>query len=69
MTKGLSYEEFQEIGRSNYNKGGDVIVECWSEQDFNNYVKEFGEITKSRANRMMRNWKSEEDEHRAMMNW
>lgn len=54
MTKALSYKEFMEYSLQHYNKGGDGYYECWDKQEFDNYVKQFGEITKSKALRMYR---------------
>ena len=62
MAKGLTYMEFQELGKKNYNKGGDVIVECWDEKDFADYVKEFGPVTKAKALRMIAVYKDRESE-------
>lgn len=47
--KALSYEELIELARENYTKGGDSVYECWDEREFNDYVKEFGPITKEKA--------------------
>lgn len=52
MAKALSYKEFMEYSFQHYNKGGDGYYECWDQQEFDNYVKQFGEITKSRALKM-----------------
>lgn len=52
MTKALSYQEFMSLSKQYYNKGGDGYYECWDEQTFNEYVKMFGDITKSKALRM-----------------
>lgn len=65
--KALTYEEFIALAKENYNKGGDVAVECWGRSEFEYYVKMFGAITKTKAMRMFREWKSEEKEHEAMM--
>lgn len=47
--QGLTYEELMELARKNYNKGGDSVYECWGKEEFNEYVKEFGPITKEKA--------------------
>ncbi len=65
--KALTYEEFIALAQENYNKGGDVAVECWERSQFDYYVKEFGVVTKTKAFRMFRQWKDEEKEQEAMM--
>ena len=47
--KALTYEEFVALAKENYNKGGDVVVECWERYEFDYYVKEFGPVTKTKA--------------------
>ena len=49
MDKVLTYDEFMELSLAHYNKGGDGYYECWDERQFNEYVAEFGPITKSKA--------------------
>lgn len=45
MDKVLTYAELIALARKHYNEGGDGIVECWSERDFDEYVKECGPVT------------------------
>lgn len=45
----MSYKELQEMAMEHYNNGGDVVVECWDVREFNNYVAQFGRITKAIA--------------------
>lgn len=45
----LTYLQFISLGQLYYNEGGDHIVECWSEEDFNEYVEMFGDMTDLRA--------------------
>lgn len=52
MKKTLTYQEFMNLSKQYYAKGGDGYYECWDEQTFNEYVKMFGGITKSKALRM-----------------
>lgn len=52
MEKALSYEEFMNLSKKYYTKGGDGYYECWDERMFNEYVKIFGGITESKALRM-----------------
>lgn len=65
--KALTYEEFVALAKENYNKGGDVIVECWEKYQFDDYVEMFGQVTKSKALKMFRQYKEEEKEQQAMM--
>lgn len=52
--KGLSYNEFIELAKSKYNRGGDSYFECWGESEFRTYVEEFGPITKTKALKMFK---------------
>ena len=52
MQKTLTYQEFINLSKQYYTKGGDGYYECWDERTFNEYVKMFGAITKSKALRM-----------------
>lgn len=45
LDKVLTYAELIELAKRHYNEGGDGIVECWSERDFDEYVKECGPVT------------------------
>jgi len=54
MEKALSYKECMEDSLKHYNKGGDRYYECWDQQEFDDYVKQFGEITKNKALEMYR---------------
>ena len=47
--RALTYDQFMELARENYGKGGDGYVECWDERTFAYFVKEFGPITRARA--------------------
>ena len=47
--KGLTYEQFQKLAMKHYDEGGDAFVECWSEDDFINYVTVDGPITEAKA--------------------
>lgn len=64
---GLTYEEFIALAEANYSKGGDVAVECWDKRTFDSYVEMFGAVTKTKAAKMFREWRSEEEERRAAM--
>lgn len=69
--KGLTYQEFIALAQENYNKGGDVVVECWEEYQFDDYVKMFGAVTKRKALQMFKQYRDQEKEQEAMMfgNW
>ena len=56
----MTYKEFKAFGKANYCNGGDVIFECWEESDFNEYVNEFGEMTKENAENLCGMYKSVE---------
>lgn len=45
MNNPLTYEKFQALAREYYRYGGDVVVECWGRDDFEDYVREVGPIT------------------------
>lgn len=45
----MSYEEFMKLALEHYNEGGDCAYECWGEAEFNDYIKEFGAMTKKEA--------------------
>ena len=49
----MNYQEFMAYAKKNYNNGGDAIVECWDEKQFNEYVAECGPMTKERADDLM----------------
>lgn len=42
----MTYEELIQWGMTHYCEGGDVFVECWSESDYDEYVKTFGPMTR-----------------------
>ena len=52
MKKGLTYEEFMKLSLEYYEKGGDGYYECWDKKQFDEYVAEFGAITKRKALKM-----------------
>lgn len=45
----MTYKEFQDFALVHYYQGGDAVVECWEESDFNGYLAEVGEMTKESA--------------------
>lgn len=55
MEKELTYEEFISLAKENYNCGGHSVIADWmvSKSDFDEYVKEFGPITKEEAVNIM----------------
>lgn len=62
----MTYQQFKALAMKHYNEGGDVIVECWSESDFNEYVSECGEITRSTAFEIMGLYDAVETETEAL---
>ncbi|MCD7866759.1 MAG: hypothetical protein LUG62_00835 [Clostridiales bacterium] len=64
--KALSYEEFVELAKENYTRGGDVIVECWAKYQFEDYVEMFGPVTRAKALKMFREYHGQEQEERAI---
>lgn len=67
MAKALKYKEFIALAEENYSRGGDVAVECWDQRQFDFYVKEFGPMTRTKALRMFKGWKSQEKEQEAVI--
>lgn len=63
----LSYEEFIALARKHYTRGGDVAVECWEKDQFEEYVRMFGPVTGAKALVMFRLWKSQEREQEALL--
>lgn len=62
----LTFDQFMELARENYDKGGDGYADCWDERTFAYFVKEFGPITKARALEMFAAAFDEEKEERAI---
>ena len=52
--KPLSYQELIELARQHYNEGGSATYECADEKWFNDYVDQFGPMTKAKALNMFR---------------
>lgn len=52
QSKPLTWKEFYDLALRNYAHGGDGVVECWDESTFDEYVQEFGPITKESAMKM-----------------
>jgi hypothetical protein len=48
----MTYEELIAWGHANYNKGGDVFVECWEKSDFDEYCREVGPMTEEAAKQL-----------------
>ena len=47
--KTITWPELLKLAREHYNAGGDGIVECWTESDFDEYVQEYGPMTERQA--------------------
>ena len=69
MAKGLTYNEFQQMAMDNYNNGGDTYVECWGQQEFDEYTKQFGPMTKTKAKQMFKMNASIEHEYEEAAKW
>lgn len=54
MAKAMTYDELMEYALKHYNNGGDCVYECWDQKTFDDYVKQFGPMTKSKALKMFR---------------
>ena len=52
--KALTYQELMELAKQHYNEGGDATYECCDERWFNDYVEQFGPMTKKKALNMFR---------------
>lgn len=59
---GLTYNEFMALAMQSYDHGGDSYVECWDERTFDEYVAQFGQITKAKALKMFRENLDEEND-------
>lgn len=47
--RALSFAEFMALAKANYAKGGDTFVECWDENTYEYWTREFGAFTKVSA--------------------
>jgi len=47
--KGLTFDELMVYAREHYNEGGDGVYECWDKYTYDEYVRQFGQITKKVA--------------------
>ncbi len=56
---GLSFNEVMQYAGSNYYNGGDVISEHWDERTYNDYVKQFGPVTKRKLDKLFQQHKQE----------
>ena len=65
-TKHLTYDELMALALENYSKGGDATYECWDQQTFDDYVQQFGPMTKTKALKMFRADKDQMDD---MLGW
>lgn len=61
----MSYEELMTFALQYYNEGGDGVYECWDKRTFDEYVAEFGPITKRKALAMFHSYESIVAEYRA----
>lgn len=42
MSKKLTVAEVRKIAMKNYNRGGDIVVECWTDEDITEWIVEYG---------------------------
>ena len=49
MAKALSYDELIEYAKAHGDKGGDAIVKSWDKAEYDEHVRLFGPISKSKA--------------------
>lgn len=52
MSNKITWPELLTLAKTHYNDGGDGVVECWTEADFDEYTAEFGPMTKADALQM-----------------
>ena len=52
--KALTYQELMDLAKQHYNEGGDATYECCDEKWFNDYVEQFGPMTKKIALNMFK---------------
>lgn len=45
----MTYDELLELAKKHYNRGGDMVFECWDEQFYNEYICMFGPISEKQA--------------------
>ena len=45
----MTYEELLELAKKHYNRGGDMVLECWDERFYNEYICMFGPISEKQA--------------------
>lgn len=68
--KWLSYEEVIAIAKENYYKGGDAIVECLAESDYEYMIREFGHgYTKTGLKNQFRDRREQLSEWKNMAEW
>lgn len=65
----ITYDEFIELAKANYTKGGDSFYECWDERTFNDYVKMFGPVTEKKALQMFEDEAEISAEYEAAARW
>lgn len=68
-SKEISFEEFQQLGKKYYSRGGSFIVECWEDYQFNDWCKMFGPMTEQDALNMIGLYDEEEREAESFRKW
>lgn len=61
----MTYEELMEFALAHYEEGGDGVYECWDRRTYNEYITEFGAITKEKALKMFEEYNSIVAEYQA----
>ena len=54
----LDYDGLMRLALDHYNQGGDCVYECWGKREFEDWVKECGQMTVTRALGLFRMYKS-----------
>jgi hypothetical protein len=62
MAKAMTFDELMDYAMRNYDKGGDGVVECWDKTTFDAYVRECGDMTKTKARQLFRLYKDTTDD-------
>ena len=66
---GITYERFEELAKEHYEEGGDTYYECWGQEEFDEYVNEFGELTETKFLNMIKEKYMMEKEYDAARRW
>lgn len=50
----ISFGELKTLAKEKYAEGGDGIYECWDQRTFDDYVRMFGPMSRSRADQLIK---------------